>query len=197
MIRLSLLGGTVEADFSALYPGFKVQLLRLTTLELSVARRTAMRVLEKARDGVEGLAPYGLATPDAAGMKLDTSDLDQMTGVGELVGAVECCLLAFKSWEGVELEDGSVAPITRETLSLLLMDDTLRRYAVGKIDQAARVLVTEGNGSGPSRNGFSEPGATASAPITAAPASLGNRRARRAAKAVAPARSARKPKTPH
>lgn len=155
MIRLSLLRGPVEADLSDLYPGLKVTLRRLTSPEIGEARDAALEVLRQAREGLEALEVYGLAGEDVHGRRLNPTDPHQMLRAGMLVGQVEIAVRAIEAWEGVCLEDGEVAPVNRETLSLLLLDDAISRRLMREIEQACRVLISEGNGSGPSPAGSS------------------------------------------
>lgn len=146
MIRISLLTKPVDVDLSEIYPGFKVVLRRLKSGDMAAARDRAIEALRAAREGLEALQPYGLDGADAHGVHLNPLDSHQMARIGRLVGAVEVMVEALESWEGVCLEDGSPAPITREVLSILLQDDGLERRLIHEVEQASRILVTEGNG---------------------------------------------------
>lgn len=155
MIRLSLMTAPVEADLSDLYPGVKVTLRRLRSPELGEARDATNEVLRAAREGLEALKAYGLDGEDASGRRLNPLDPHQMIRAGMLVGQVEIAVRAIEAWEGITLEDGAIAPVSRETLSLLLLDDAIARRLMHEIERACRVLVSEGNVSGPSPAGSS------------------------------------------
>lgn len=196
MIVLSLLKGPVECDLGDLYPGLKVTLRRLTSPELAEARDAALTVLRQARNGLEALSPYGLDGEDVNGQRLNPLDEAQMIRAGALVGAVEIAVRGLIGWEGVSLQGGEVAPINRETLSILLLDDALSRRLLKELEAASRVLVTEGNASGPSPAGSSgTQRSKAGAPPTAPAARRRAKPAPKAAEAV-PAGTARKSKTP-
>lgn len=145
MIRLSTLRDPVSVDLTDVYPDFKVVLRRVTSVDLAEARDATLDALRKAREGMEALAPYGLDQEDAHGVRINPRDPTQMARAGRLVGMVEVAIRALISWEGVVGDDGEAAPINRESLSILLLDQTLERRLQVEIDKASRVLVTEGN----------------------------------------------------
>lgn len=145
----------VEVDLSSLYPGVKVRLKRLTTMDQEQAWSVARSILAEAEKGLSALTAYGLDGSDANGVRLSPFSLEQMTGVGYLVGCVEVCLIGILSWEGVTIDDGSPAPISRETLSLLLQDNALCRRLMEELTQAARILIVEGKDLAGSQDGSS------------------------------------------
>lgn len=155
MIRLSLLTEPVDIDLSGIYPGVKVRLKRLTAMDWEEARGKAATVLKSAESGLEALADYGLNATDANGVRLSAVDLGQMTWAGFLVGCVELCLLGLISWEGVEVDEGVPAPITRETLSILLQDRALCQRLLNELTDAARILISEGKDLAGSQDGSS------------------------------------------
>jgi hypothetical protein len=195
VILLSVLKEPVERDLSDVYPGFKVVLRRLDSSQMAEARDRALTALRAAREGLEALDPYGLNDPDSAGRRINPLDAEAMARAGELVGVVEVMVSALVSWEGVlwlppEPEGAKpskrppkpvLAPINRQTLSILLRDDGIKRRLIREVDLACRLLVTEGNGSGSSRGGSS--GTRTNPPTPAAPPI-----AKAAARRVRPAR---------
>lgn len=198
MIRLSLLTAPVEVDLAAAgYPGVSLTLRRLTAPELAEARDATVSILREARKGLEALKPYGLDGADAAGQRLNPADPDQMIRAGTLVGGVEIAVRAIQAWTGITLDEaGTLAPISRETLSILLQDDAIQRRIMKEVEAAARILVTEGNASGPSPAGSSATRpVTKAAPPTAGTAGGSKSRARAASRA-APAPTAPKSKAP-
>lgn len=195
MIRLSLKTGAERVE-SRTYPGVAYRLRRLPTQEMQAARSAAMAVLQQAREGMDALAPYGFDGADANRVRINLRDPEQMLGVGFVVGAVEVMLRALEGWEGVQTEEGEPAPIDRRYLSVLLQDDNESTFLLSRVDELSRLLVTEGNASGPSPLG-----STATRPAT----EVGRATATGATKRPSPARaasragaasSARKSKTP-
>jgi hypothetical protein len=196
MIRLSLKTG-VERVESRRYPGVVYHLRRLRTQDMQAARQAALGALQAAREGIEALAPYGFDGEDANRVRINPRNVEQMMGVGFVVGAVEVMLLALERWEGVAGDDGEVAPLDRRHLAILLQDDVETNFLLSQVDEISRLLVTEGNGSAPSPAGstatrrvMKEGQTTAKAAEKAgSPASRASRRA-----AAATARSSAKPR---
>lgn len=185
MIRLSVLTEPVWVSFGERYPGVRVKIRRLRAREMEQARAMAIAASRKLQSGADTLAAYGLDKVDATGKHLNTSDPIQMASVGFFIGAVETALLAFMEWEGVNDTAGNPAPITRETLSVLMDDDGFQRRSLVEIELACRIVVVEGKPSGAAPNGSSEHEKTASAPNTATAAPKPAKRARRAKGAAA------------
>lgn len=188
MILVRTQTGVVERDLSDLLPGFKVTLRRLTSPELQQIREGVVDKLMAATAGLAVLSDYGLDGPDANGVRLDPADQGQMIRAGILVGQVEVMLAALVSWEGVavlvdpgdESKGVQLAPITREVLSVLMLDDAISRRLLGEAEAAARLVISEGNASGSSPIGSSAKGpATAAGSTTAETAKPSARRAPR------------------
>ncbi|WP_312126572.1 hypothetical protein [Brevundimonas sp.] len=85
-----------------------------------------------------------------------------LSGIVMWLAAVECALVGLVSWEGISLEGQTgPAPITREVLQTLLLDDGLSEELMSVLTEAGRLLVVEGKPSGASLNGSSRPDLTA------------------------------------
>jgi len=167
MIVLSLLTDPVEVPLPDVGPGVSVTLRRLTAPQLAVANARAQDAVRQLAGGLASINDYGLDS-------LNPLSPEEMLQAGHLIGSVETALAALISWRGISLEDGSPAPITRQTLSILLQAEAIDHALRAEITAACRILTvtadpadpTEGNGSGPS-----PAGSTATRPdMTAAPA---------------------------
>lgn len=164
MIVLKRLRGEVTRELGR---GVRVTLRRLTTIEHETARLYSVGAARALAQGREVLADYGLDSLDGEGRRADLTDPGQRVGLAALLGVVELARLAVVSWEGVALEDGAPAPVTRETLALLCLDPEFYRRLAGALDEVAQVLAVEGNGFGLSGSGSSTP---TEGPATAAAA---------------------------
>jgi hypothetical protein len=167
-------------DLSDLYSGFKVRLRSLTSGDFALARDRASKAMKAFYDGAQSIADYGLDYRDATGGRLDLSDPDQILRVGHVIGSVEVAMLAITEWQGISLEDGSPAPVRREALTLLLMDEAVERRLIAEIDAVARILTDEKKDSPASPNGTATHASTGSdqntvpdAPSQASPAPAG------------------------
>ncbi len=166
MIVLSLLTAPVEVPLPDVGPGVSVTLRRLTSPQLALAHARAQDAVRQLGAGMVSAGEYGLDS-------LNPLSPQEMLQAGHLIGAVETAMAALVSWRGICLEDGSPAPINRQTLSILLQAEAIDRVLRAEITAACRILAvttepkdpTEGNGSGPS-----PAGSTAIRPdMTAAP----------------------------
>ena len=196
-IVLSTLTAPVTVDLSEVLPGVTVRLKRLTSPEFRAAQDRAMAAVRRLGAGEEVAADYNLPFVN----RLSPAEMAQ---AGHHLGLVEVAQAAILGWTGVLLEDGSPAPVDRDTLSVFMLHHEAASRLSLEITKAARILrvspdptdPTEGNGSGPSPDGSTatRPGTT-EAPTTAAavmtPASLAP-----AAGQDASAATARKSRTP-
>ena len=143
-------------------------------IEVEQAVAGVRRAVSILREGGAMPAHYGLTLDLATILGVDGGG----EGLAELMSLVEITLVCASGWQGVGLEDGSPAPLTRENLARLLLDpnraDRVRNVVYGPLHRVSE----EGEGSPPSSSG--EPGA---ASRTAGTAASSGRRARRAAKA--------------
>lgn len=186
----------VLVDLTDLVPGLKISVRPCTSLILIIAQRRMADALEAARNASMSLASYGFDRMDASGARLDPADPNQMLGIGEIIATVEVGMVAIAGWEGVSIQKGKKkvpAPINRETLTALFLDNRVRSRMRREFDAASRVLVSEGNASGVLRSGSSGRDRTASPPKSAGRAETSHRPAR-AAKKVRRAKPARKPR---
>ena len=84
-----------------------------------------------------------------------------LIGVAMWLTAVEAALVGVISWEGINTADGAPAPVSREILEVLCLDDALSGQIMDVLGEAARLLIIEGKPSGASPSGSSEPAPTA------------------------------------
>lgn len=168
MITLKALRAPVVADFGAAgFPGVKVTLRRLTAAEVEEAQAESMRVIRRLRDGEETLALYGLDGRDVTGGRFNATDPGQMFRLGMTLAAVEQALRSFTAWEGFALENGTPAPINRETLTVAMNDPRFFKRAMEVLEEAARLIDSEKKGSPLSPDGSSAGERAAVSPIAA------------------------------
>jgi len=172
MIRLKRLRDPVWVDLGR---GVRVQLRRLTSLELAAAEQSAKRRMSDLRRGEDVLEEYGL---DGEASADPLADLAIAAGLGELIALTEMALRGVMSWEGVYTDEGKAAP-TRAVIMQIVQDAEFRRRLLAGLTEACMILVAEGNGyagsdigSGPADQAAVQPTAPAAAPM-APPAPLG------------------------
>lgn len=167
MIRISLMTGPVDVPLDDLLPGLSLRVNRLNSMDFALARDRADTAVQNLREGLSALAEYGLHQPDAVGERLDVTDQAQMFRIGHLIFSTELALLAVASWIGPVLEDGKPAPVCRETLSRLLMDERVEQRVLKEIGAAAQIVVAEKKDSPTSLNGTAAEDGTGSVQNTA------------------------------
>ena len=84
-----------------------------------------------------------------------------LIGIGMWLTSVECALVGVIAWTGINTEDGVPAPVDREILEVLLLDEALSDQILSVVTEAAQLLIVEGEPFGASLNGSSAPGTTA------------------------------------
>ncbi len=150
------------------FPGVRIQIRRLNSMQMGAAKARTYDVLAKLRDGEAALVPYGLAGSDASGARFNPADMQEAWRLGLMIGGVETAIEGVIAWEGICIDDaGTLAEINREVLAQLMLDDRFYNWLTAELDMAARILVTEGKPSGPSPTGSSRPEATDLGPTTA------------------------------
>lgn len=166
MIRVSLKTDPVTRSLPGLYGGASVTVRRLRSPEWSSARVAAQAILQDDSQLLPLLVEHDLLPEGGVrGWKRMRDDNPAayavfLAGVQQWLTAVECALAGVSAWTGIMTEDGP-APITREVLHALFLDETLRDLFMDTLTEAALLLVVEGEPSGVSPNGSSAPGKTA------------------------------------
>lgn len=126
--------------------GVRAKLRRLTSPELREAKARALLTIKSLESSFDGLKVYGLQEADATGVRINIADEAQMMRTGLLISAVETAMDSLIEWEGVSLtKGGPPAPITRDILAVLLLDDEIDNQLRSEITRLARVVVREGN----------------------------------------------------
>jgi hypothetical protein len=156
IVYVKLERGLKDVDLSDILPGVTLTIERIDTMQLAAAHDRAQKAIKALSDGVLALTSYGLDGADTKGKTVNLADPNQMFRIGSLIGAVEVAMEGVKAWN-ITLDPGATepAPINRESLSVFLMDDAVQNRVLGEIQFAARILATEGKGSGASQNGSS------------------------------------------
>ena len=67
-----------------------------------------------------------------------------LIGIGMWLAAVECALIGVVEWTGIELAKDTPAPLDREVLEVLLLDEALSNQIMTVVTEAARLLIVEG-----------------------------------------------------
>ncbi len=179
MIRVSTLQGPVTVTLRGAFVGVGVTLRRLTTVEFSRAQTRALAILAD-KEAFATVLTRNQLCASAAELNRALSDVDFQSGFAAWLGSVECGLAAILGWTGIEAENGP-APLARDPVKVmgrvspedphdlaarlvmetLMLDAGFERQVMAEIDAAARLLVVEGKGSGPSDHG-----SAAAAPMT-------------------------------
>lgn len=166
MIRVSLKTGPVTRQLNGAYAGASVTVRRLRSPEWSNARAAAQAILRDDSKLLPLLVEHDLLPEGGVRRWKRMRDDDPVAYAAYLVGismwlaAVECALAGVVEWTGFATEEGP-APITREVLQALLLDEKLSDQLMAMLTEAAVLLVVEGERSGVSPNGSSGPGKTA------------------------------------
>ncbi len=150
MIRISTSREPVTVALTGPYVGVTLTLKRLTTADYSEARQAAQAIVQDESKLLPLLVEHDLL-PDGkvkAWKGLKTSDPMRyaafISGVATWVSAVECGVMGITGWTGVADEAGSPAIVSREALEVLMLDDTFSGQAMAQLDQAARIIASEG-----------------------------------------------------
>jgi hypothetical protein len=67
-----------------------------------------------------------------------------ISGIAVWLAAVECGIRGILSWTGIEGDDKQPAPVSREVLEVLMLDEGFSQQIMNHLDAAARILVVEG-----------------------------------------------------
>lgn len=173
MIRVGSRREPISVVLRPPYADVTVTLKRLTTADYGEARNAAMAILRDDGALLPLLVEHDLLPPGGIKGWKAMKDNDAMSyasfisGVGVWLGSVECAVRGIVSWSGVIGDDGQPAPVTRATLETLMLDDALSTRLMNHLDQAARILLVEGEPLGASPSGSSERETTVLAPTTA------------------------------
>ena len=151
MIRLQLNAGPRWIDLGR---GVRVRVRPLTAAVYQAAK-------SRARAEAADLYDHGSAIEDAGGTILDLPDLadeHMRRGLVEMLIARNLARYGIEAWEGVGLDDDTPAEVTPETLCAFADQPGISERFVLHYLEPLINLATEGNASGPARNGTSAAG---------------------------------------
>lgn len=177
MIRVSTSREPVTVSLAAPYGDVTVTLNRLTSVEYGEAHQAVQAILRNDAELLNLMVQHDLLPKGGVKAWKAMRDRDVLryaaflSGIGVWLAAVECGVRGIVSWEGIVGDDCQPAPVTREVLEVLMLDEAFSSQVMSRLDEAARILAVEGKPFGALPSGFSEPEGTASAPTTAPTAS--------------------------
>lgn len=153
-VRVSLKTGPVTKTLRAPYSGVTVTVRRLRSPEWDSARERAQAIVRNDADLLNLLAKHDLLPNGSLREWKRLKDKDPVRyaefiiGIAMWLTAVECALVGVVEWTGIEVEKGVTAPLDREVLEVVLLDETLSDQIMGVLTEAARLLIIEGEPSG-------------------------------------------------
>lgn len=150
MIRVGTLREPVTVALRQPYADVTMTLKRLTSADYGEARQAAQAITRDSAALVELLVKHDLLPDGSVKTWKAMKDADPMryatfiSGIGMWLGAVECGVRGILSWEGVLGVDGQPAPVDRDAIEVLMLDEGLSNQITAELDQAARILFVEG-----------------------------------------------------
>lgn len=166
-VRVALKLGPVTKALRFPYADVTITARRLRTPEWDSARDAAQAILRNDADLLNLLVKHDLLPKGGVRGWKRMKDNDPVAyaqyliGIGMWLTAVECALVGVADWTGIKTEDGVPAPIERDVLEVLLLDEALSDQILGVVTEAAQLLIVEGEPFGASPNGSSAPETTA------------------------------------
>lgn len=150
MIRIGATREPVTVTLKPPYGDVTVTLKRLTTADYGEARQATHNTLRNDAALINLLVKHDLL-PDG-GVKAWKRMKDEdvlayaafLSGIGVWLGAVECAIRGVQSWTGIVDGEGQPAPVDRENLETLMLDEALSTAFMEELDKAARILFREG-----------------------------------------------------
>lgn len=140
----------VTVPLSGAYAGVTVTLARLTSPQFAQARHAAQAILDDDGNVIVLMSEHDLLPPGGVRAWKRMRDDDPiafaafMTGIRVWVCAVECGLIGIQSWTGIKVEGGTAAPVERNLLEILMLDESFSQQIMDELDAAARILLLEG-----------------------------------------------------
>ena len=153
-VRVSLKTGPVTKTLRAPYSGVTVTVRRLRSPEWDSARERAQAIVRNDADLLNLLAKHDLLPNGSMKEWKRLKDKDPVRyaefiiGIAMWLTAVECALVGVVQWTGIEVEKGVTAPLDREVLEVVLLDEALSDQIMGVLTEGARLLIIEGGASG-------------------------------------------------
>ncbi|WP_438853169.1 hypothetical protein [Brevundimonas nasdae] len=150
MVRVALKAEPVTRQLRPPYGDISVTVRRLRTPEWEGAREAAQAILRNDAELLPLLAQHDLLPKEGVRAWRQMKDQNPaeytryLIGISMWLTAVECALVAVTAWSGVQLEDKTPAPVTREVLEVLLLDQAISDQIMAVVTEAARLLYVEG-----------------------------------------------------
>lgn len=149
MVTIATTREPVTVSLKGAYAQVTVTLRRLTSPHFGMARHAAQSILDDDGKLLVLLAEHDLLPKGSVKelKRLRDEDLVDyaafMTGIRLWISAVECGLLGILSWTGIG-QGGASAPVDRQTLEVLMLDESFSQQIMDELDLAARILLLEG-----------------------------------------------------
>ena len=149
-VRVALKTDPVEKRLRAPYADVTVTARRLRSPEWDTARDRALAIVRNDAELLNLLVKHELLPEGGVRGWKRMKDDDPvaysqfMMGVSMWLMAVECALVGVSAWSGIEIGEGVPAPITREVLEVVLLDEALSDQIMAVLTEAARLLIVEG-----------------------------------------------------
>lgn len=149
-VRVSLKMDAVTRTLRSPYQSVTVTVRRLRSPEWDSARHAAHSILQDDARLLELLIKHELLPEGGVRGWKRIKDKDPVAYAEYLVGismwlaAVEAALIGVESWTGISTEDGVLAPISRDVMEALMLDEALSDQIMAVLTEAALLLVREG-----------------------------------------------------
>jgi len=149
-VRVALKSEAVTRPLRAPYQDVTVTVRRLRTPEWESARDAAQAILRDDAELLNLLVKHDLLPKGGVrGWKRMKDDdpvayAQYLIGIGMWLAAVEAALIGVEAWAGIEIDTGVPAPVDREVLEVLLLDEALSDQLMAVLTEAARLLIVEG-----------------------------------------------------
>ena len=149
-VRVELKTGPVTKPLRAPYADVTITARRLRTPEWDSARERAQAIIRDDAELLNLLAKHELLPNGSLKEWKRLKDREPgryaqyLIGVAMWLTAVECALVGVTGWTGIEVEKGVTAPLDREVLEVVLLDEALSDQIMGVVTEAARLLIVEG-----------------------------------------------------
>lgn len=149
-VRVELKTGPVTKALRAPYADVTVTARRLRTPEWDSARERAQAIIRDDAALLNLLVKHELLPNGSLKEWKRLKDREPiryaqyLMGVAMWLTAVECALIGVTGWTGIEVEKGVTAPLDREVLEVVLLDEALSDQIMGVVTEAARLLIVEG-----------------------------------------------------
>ncbi|WP_426024684.1 hypothetical protein [Brevundimonas sp. PWP3-1b1] len=149
-VRVELKTGPVTKTLRAPYHDVTITARRLRSTEWESAQAAAQAILRNDAELINLLSKHELLPEGGVRGWKRMKDKDPvgyasfLIGIGMWLAAVECALIGVVEWTGIELAKDTPAPIDREVLEVLLLDEALSNQIMTVVTEAARLLIVEG-----------------------------------------------------